>query len=354
MPAINTRGALSARGFGFAAPQGGGGYAYVAQYNYPYNFWYGGPSMASLTNLYNGNTVPTYLGGMGSMSGIIAAGSVIATPNGYSSNNGVTISQFQGNNSYQNTRTNPNTQIDVSSVSKTVVALGSLAGKGSPYNYAARWTFGSGGPVYVVANPTYSPWLQVIYWPRFDQFYLLTTQNSTVQILSGSVGALTGYTTGAFQVALSQPACVALNGDLYVAAYVNNYYENIYQVFNSDWSGYSLVGTNYFRVGYSSKPIYANGYWWKLYVNAGSLQMMQGSGGPFGWSPYSYIGLPLTPINKPVLMYDSVSSNFYASVLAQGSTKSGPYYNPYTYRSADASTWTFVGTYPAFAKNVLS
>lgn len=92
MPLVSTRGAASAKAFGWTGKTGGGGYAYVSQGSPSTGNVYAGSSVATATLL---PTQPTNRGTNGFVA-IVAHGAKIASTQYYSGNNGVTWAEWNG------------------------------------------------------------------------------------------------------------------------------------------------------------------------------------------------------------------------------------------------------------------
>ena len=344
MPAINTRGAMSAQGFGFAAPQGGGGYKYVAQSAF-YQTVYAGSTIASAvagwTALPTGSTYWS-TSDTRTFAGIAATGTTIAGATFYSSNNGASWSSsgvyytFYDYNSITAAGKNNNFAFDP--ISKNVASCYSAyAYKQGYYQYVAFKTPSTTSvPIQLfVGSYVSQPWQQIIWWPS-KGLYLATRSGlgNFYELSSGgtNLGVYSLPTTLGSQRWCIEPS----DGSLYFSAGIN-----IYQTSTSDLSSYTFLGTDSYTGSLQAVPIKGiGGYWYKCVAYSLSITIYQSNttSAPIGWTAVGGIGLPGTPYGKMELTYDPTTGYMYLTT----NTFDGYTVVWYTYRTADPTSWPAV------------
>jgi hypothetical protein len=322
MPTAITRGAASAKAFGFTSGTGGVGYKWLGQLNGG-SALYGSNTSAGLfpptgatyisTSSATYNTVPL------AAAGVIANGKVICIRTGRSENNGVSWYGFS-NNGYYSTRqlanmaAGPNGGVAYDPISNTMASVNTNYDGKSNVWYINLYTINSTPTVYgqtsLVVGDSYYPG-QVIFWPQVGYFYAPLFNYPYVVALNAT--ATTGYYFSWGGYSNRQRWCVnPTTGYMYASA--NN---AIYEVYDAGFSSYSVVGYDgYYGYPIQSVPIKGPGnYWYKAissYNSSPQIMVSDNTNYPTGWG---YIGSPSGGACQGFLqiMYDSTAGTFYFS-----------------------------------------
>ena len=337
---------MSAQGFGFAAPQGGGGYKYVAQSAF-YQTVYAGSTIASAvagwTALPTGGTYWS-TSDTRTFAGIAATGTTIAGATFYSSNNGASWSGTGTNYSFVEYNDIPaagkNNNFAFDPITKNVASIyAAYVYKAGYYQYIAFKTPSAISYPYaqLVGTSVPAKWQQIIWWP-LQGIYLATRNNSSYFFRVSSGGTNLGQYLLPSSLPLgTQRWCIEpSDGSLYFSSS-----NNIYQTSTSDLSSYTLLGTNSYTGNNQTVPIKGNGGYWYKGVGSGSSIIVYQSNttsSPTGWVYAGTISLPGPTYGKMELTYDSTTGYMYCTT----NTFDGYTVVWYTYRTTDPTSWASV------------
>lgn len=363
MPAINTRGAMSARGFGFAAPQGSAGYKYLMLYSTGTYIYYSNTTVAAIvvgsTPYINTGTAYWQGGSPYTPNGVATSGSTIVASTAVSSNNGATWTSFLPVGSWNNYYTsniytaggrNGNIALDPT----TKVACGAWAYYNSKtaQNYTVIVTYpGTSYSAVSGVNPYYTC---VTFWPLANRFYAPVFQSSTVTSLptSGSGSSFSAAITMG-----GQPWCYAADGSLY---WVTNG-SNVYNTTDTSLSSAgTYVGTDYWASYITqSVPVQAGGSWYKVIRYSTVYYFLVSSSVHPTFSSSVLSTIPNTisgaqAAGRVSLFYEADTGRFWVNALWLVSGPKGAYYIWTTNWSTDGVSWTTVSNFQGamcFTKN---
>lgn len=357
MPLLGTRGAASAKAFGFTGLTATTGYGYIALQQPLQQTVLGGPSPTSLTTL---STQPS--GGSIVQRGIIADGAFIAMAGVlYSTNNGVTWSTWAslGGQTPAGNTVGLNGSIAYNSTGKRAFTFGvgydfksssfiatgySVTSTGSK---ASSSSFNMGGS----ANSK-----SVLYSPALDYFYVMNYGGSasTCFYIPGSTG--TGGSTTSIGGNGTYNAGVSSDGYPIQAVYAGfgtTYY--LRKFVSADLSSYSSYGT--ISDSYGTYPYNAQSPWlWcpvngRYYVAGGSgtsgevaVRRSTNSSDPQSLTYVGGFNIPSGVYVQSLNLLETATGHLFVFGWCGVSTGKGTSNTMFTYRSTDGgATWSSSG-----------
>jgi len=358
MPTAITRGAASAKAFGFTSGTGGVGYKYLGQVN--------GGSALYASNTAAGLFPPVTFIDASPLSwnslplaaaGIIANGKVICVKSGRSENNGGSWYNYNNNGYYQTAKlrkmaAGPNGGVAYDPVTNVMGSPGTYYdGKSNVWGMNIT-TINStptayGNTTLYIADGYYPG--QIVFWPLFGYFYMPMLNYPLVPYISATATSGSTVTWGSSNN--NQRWCInPTTGYLYAS---NN--STISEVYDAGFSSYATVGSDSYS-GYihQSVPVKGpSGYWYKLVAtDLGSPQMLvsDNTNYPTGWG---YLSSPLGGQCHGALqlLYDSGSTFYCSGMLYNGKDD----YTMQQYSADGGSSWSSLsssGSYQAIVKNL--
>lgn len=361
MPLISTRGAASARGFGFGATTGATGFKYGAMAGITSQTLRFGASMLPNTppSAFPANLQTTN----GMKAGIVVDGNVIATVNGYSTNSGASWTNVaQGST--------------IEAPSQTSQGCAGLNG-GIAYNpigkrVAVTWAYYT-GKAYVQRTNTFVPTTgaatgynmslgsnsarQILYAPALNCFVMCKLDNSTYSSFDGSTGTFLGI------ISLSPgnwSAGVSVDGYPLITQFNGSTGFFLRKYLAADLSSSTNLGTlptTVQSLPYHSPITYCpiNGKYFHVSTSGGSIYFSRstGSSDPENLQYYTSYGTIYNPIYNPNIFEDKDTGYLYASFLTAYTVKT-TFFAGLTLRSTDGgNSWTEQTSYNgrAFCRN---
>ena len=349
MPAINTRGALSARGFGFGATAAAAGYKWMTQNTSGGNTLnYSNTTLVPQTGSLSTGSVAWQGTDSRTYAGLVTFGNLIVVPIAFSTDKGVNwtfISSYNYTTGNDYTPAGPSSNVAMHPTTGSFISIFTVPIKSGYAGYISyRNSSGAGNTFTSSYTPSIYAWKQAFCWPSKSSFYVLQSSTSQFRWLSTSGTDYGDFTNPAGATIGNQKLCTSVDGTtLYFSAGAN-----IYSTTSADWSGFTNLGADaYSSQGFQSQPIKGiGGYWWKTYASGGSLVLVRSSttDGPYGWSYYTIIsgGTFITVYGKQQLYYDSTDGKMYA--ITNGNGYVGKYTQNFfaAWRSTDATTWNYL------------
>ena len=348
MPTMITRGAASAKAFGFTGKTGGLSYKYMYMGADTSNTVYGG------TTLLTGALLPNQPPNVNTKRqiGIVTDGSFIANTLYYSTNGGVSWTVYGATSSTQNNPFGINGSIAYGTVSKiAMMAFTGYDGK-SGYNCQPMTVSKTGS---VVAATGFAiggspPITNVMYSPALNTFYVNYWGSSSNSIRYFDGTSITGGGTASPGGRGNYIAGISKNGYPLLAVYTGGITFVLREFTSSDLSTYNSIGT--LSYSYSSYQFQSPFYW--LPVNNKYLLCAGGSGGSVavssasdGSASFNYIGSFNFGGNyslRPAIVEDETGMLVMSGYADYPISKGGSYLGFYSAKSTDGGvTWTAVG-----------
>lgn len=351
MPLPITRGAASAKAFGWTKQSGGAGYPFVAM---------GGNGRASVLKTTSWGTTPTGTiwtppptqptgGTLNGIIGVVSDGSFIATTMDYSINNGASWTQYTGGSSTKYLPGGLNGSIAYSTVSKRscTFVIGSNPKTGSfvftPTTISRTGTIITSppfevGPVNTVSNITYSPVFDYFYINGYGSIpsnYRYISAAAPGSASSAGVGQTSGYRPG-----------ISDDGYPIIPLYLGGTTFQLRKYTTADLSTYTTLGT--VSDGYFGQSAKSPWLWYpvnnKYIVAAGQTSQIfvQGasSGSPASLSLIGSFSIGSTSIQSVNVSEDATGKLLCAGVASFTDPKGGTNVSTYTFFSTDGGvTW---------------
>lgn len=356
MPTAITRGAASAKAFGFTSGTGGVGYKYMGQATSSGSFYWGNTAaevasnnnMITATGISNMWTYDTY-----AAAGVVNDGQFIGTRGGYSRNNGATwtaAAPYNFYNSYYQQFTSGGVDGGIA-YSKTTKAYGFFStgydGKYNQWYYYVNVipTTGSTNTYGLSfgSSPSYRM-KQVLYWPLYDAFLVNATGWPYALYANSTTGHSTLNTQGGTTQGGQRWCIDPSSGYLYYNDGLTIYSTNDISFATVSYVGSDISGS--YNWAYQSTPIKGpGGYWYKTADTTSgttyycTVYISDNTNYPVNWTQVGQVYTGYMYQGHPSLFWDSASNTLYLTCLFY---VSGSYGGPFWFTQSSTnggSTW---------------